>query len=186
MRGRLFSAEAGRAGLDDELLISEAVWRQLYHADPMIVGRRVTVDSRPMTVIGVLSSQFRFPSWNTEIWRAGSFEGPNDRAVVYVRVAEGVPEADALAWQPRWPEAPAATMGASERSCSGSLRQGSTPTTNGQPAARWRRSAVNAPDRVARVRRGGHERRPTNAYGPSTAPCEARPLRAFACRPPTR
>lgn len=94
VRGRLFDASEGRPGSDDRVLLSEDVWRALCHSDPALVGRSIMVDGRPMVVVGILPSEFRFPSWNTVIWRAASFE--DERPVVYVRFAPKVPSADAL------------------------------------------------------------------------------------------
>ena len=99
VRGRLFDRSEGRPGTDDRVLLSEDVWRTLYHGDPSIVGRRVTIDSEALLVVGILPSEFRFPAWNTEIWRAIDFAAPTTNAsafpIVYVRFAN-MPRADAL------------------------------------------------------------------------------------------
>ena len=42
-------------------MISEALWRRRFAADPSIVGRVVTIDDRPRTVIGVMPERFQFP-----------------------------------------------------------------------------------------------------------------------------
>lgn len=94
--GRLFDATEGRPGSDDRVLVSEDVWRGLFHADPALVGRRITIDNKPVTVVGVLPSDFRFPAWNTVVWKADTFEAPNERPTVYVRFAPSVPREDAL------------------------------------------------------------------------------------------
>ncbi|HEV3486555.1 MAG TPA: FtsX-like permease family protein, partial [Vicinamibacterales bacterium] len=70
-------------------------------ADPAILGRRVRVDGEPVTVIGILSSDFRFPAWNTVIWRPIDFDAPpparvNDLAVAYVRFAASLPRSESL------------------------------------------------------------------------------------------
>lgn len=99
LRGRLFDARDGRAG--DRVLLSEDIWRSLYHADPAIVGRAVTIDGKPLVVVGVLPADFRFPSWNTAIWRPIDFQAPSGadaerRRVAYVRFAANMPRRDAL------------------------------------------------------------------------------------------
>ncbi|MEX2273148.1 MAG: ABC transporter permease [Vicinamibacterales bacterium] len=96
VQGRLFDATDGRPGSDDRILLSEDVWRSLYHSDPSLVGRTITIDDAPMVVVGILPSAFRFPSWNTVIWRAASFERGQDRPIVYARFSDAVPPADAL------------------------------------------------------------------------------------------
>jgi predicted permease len=100
VRGRLFDASEGRPGTNDRVLLSEDLWRSLYQGDPSIVGRRVTIDGEAVLVVGILPSEFRFPSWNTEIWRAYDFAQPTtntrDFPIVYVRFAANMPRADAL------------------------------------------------------------------------------------------
>jgi predicted permease len=99
VRGRLFDASEGQAGSDDWVLLSEDLWRGLYHADPTLVGRRITVDGESLTVVGILPAEFRFPAWNTVIWRAASLDpprGPGTRAMAYVRFAPGMPRPDAV------------------------------------------------------------------------------------------
>jgi putative ABC transport system permease protein len=100
VRGRLFDSSEGRPGTDDRILLSEDLWRSLYHSDPSIVGRRVTINSEALLVVGILPSEFRFPRWNTEIWRAIDFTAPMTQAsafpMVYVRFAARMPRADAL------------------------------------------------------------------------------------------
>jgi len=100
LRGRLFEPADGTAGNTDRALLSEDVWRSLYHRDPDIIGRRITVGGESLIVIGILSSEFRFPAWNTVIWRpidlsAPSRTGAAPRARAYVRFTKTVPRADA-------------------------------------------------------------------------------------------
>lgn len=100
VRGRMFDAADGLPGTDDRVLISEGLWRAGYRADPMLVGRTISIDNKPVTVVGILPAKFRFPEWNTELWRAASFDdpssGPNLWPLVYVRFAPNVPRSDAL------------------------------------------------------------------------------------------
>lgn len=100
VRGRLFNDADGRPGTDDRVLVSEDLWRTRYNGDPLLVGRTITIDSRPATVVGILPADFRFPDWNTQIWRASSFDDPrsesNQWPIVYARFASNVPRADAL------------------------------------------------------------------------------------------
>src|SRR6185503_4463221 len=58
--GRMFTdAEArGEAGV---VMLSEAMWRAEYGSDPRIVGARITVDRKPLTVIGVMPGVFQLP-----------------------------------------------------------------------------------------------------------------------------
>ena len=101
VRGRLFDINDARASSGDRVLISEDLWRSLYRADAGIIGRQVVIDGEPATVVGVLPADFRFPSWDTVIWRPIDFDAlpagrANERARAYVRFAVDIPEADAL------------------------------------------------------------------------------------------
>jgi putative ABC transport system permease protein len=65
-RGRLFTEAEDFPGKDDVAVISDALWRSRYGADPKLIGRTVRLDGKPYTVIGVTSPAFRFE--NTEAW----------------------------------------------------------------------------------------------------------------------
>ncbi len=100
IRGRLFDASEVRAGINDRVVISEDVWRTLYQADPAILGRPLLIDGERLVVIGVLPADFRFPSWDTVIWRAVDFRAlpgslANQLPRAYVRFTADVPRADA-------------------------------------------------------------------------------------------
>jgi putative ABC transport system permease protein len=43
------------------IVLSDGYWRRRFGADPAIVGRQLTLDGRPGTVVGVMPPDFRFP-----------------------------------------------------------------------------------------------------------------------------
>ena len=45
----------------DVVVISGRLWQRRFNRDPALVGRRVTLDDRPSTVIGVMPDGFQFP-----------------------------------------------------------------------------------------------------------------------------
>src|SRR5262245_30351451 len=59
-RGRAFLTDAAAPDDDDSAIVSDRLWRTLLDADPAIVGRSITIDGRPRTVIGVLPPDFSF------------------------------------------------------------------------------------------------------------------------------
>jgi predicted permease len=59
--GRLFLPAEDEAGADRVVLLDDALWRRRYGADPAIVGRTITLNGEPYTVVGVLAPDFRFP-----------------------------------------------------------------------------------------------------------------------------
>ena len=62
MVGRLY----GR-GSSGEVVLSERLWRRIFGADPRAVGRTLSVDGEPRTIVGVLSSGSSVPTRH-EMW----------------------------------------------------------------------------------------------------------------------
>src|SRR5262249_38216890 len=60
--GRRFTAEEGvfPYGRPGVVLLSDAVWRRRFAADPAIVGRAITLNDKPVVVVGVLPATFEF------------------------------------------------------------------------------------------------------------------------------
>ena len=69
-------AELGRAihegedvpGRDSVVVLSDALWRRKFGADPNIIGRPITIDGVDREVIGVMPPSFDFPNSDTELW----------------------------------------------------------------------------------------------------------------------
>lgn len=59
--GRAILAEDEQPGRDQVLVLSHAFWVQHFAADPRIIGRVLRLDDAPLTVIGVMPADFRFP-----------------------------------------------------------------------------------------------------------------------------
>ncbi len=86
--GRLFGGQDHAAGAPATLLLSEGVWRGRFGGDPGVVGRKVLLDERPFTIIGVMPRRFQFPNRDTEIWTPMqlSEDDANDRTNAYFTV----------------------------------------------------------------------------------------------------
>src|SRR5205814_4208611 len=68
--GRTFTADEGRPGKDDVLVISHRLWQRLFGGDPASIGRMGRFRERPMTVVGVMPAHFSFPTARyDEYWR---------------------------------------------------------------------------------------------------------------------
>src|SRR5919205_215411 len=52
-RGRFFLAEEERAGHAPVVVLSHALWQRRFGADASIIGKSVTLDGQPYTVVGV-------------------------------------------------------------------------------------------------------------------------------------
>ncbi len=59
--GRNFLAEEDRPGHNQVAIITDGLWTRKFHRDPGIVGRAITLDGVPHTVVGVLAASFQFP-----------------------------------------------------------------------------------------------------------------------------
>jgi putative ABC transport system permease protein len=65
--GRLFRPDEDKAGAPGAVLLSDGVWRRMYAGDSAVVGRTISINNLPYTVVGVMPPRFRFPR-RSEIW----------------------------------------------------------------------------------------------------------------------
>jgi putative ABC transport system permease protein len=73
--GRGFMDEEGRPEGEPVVILSDAMWRSRFHADPNVVGQTITLDSTPYGVIGVLPAGVQFPfAGQAGIWLPRYFE----------------------------------------------------------------------------------------------------------------
>ena len=75
--GRKFVAGEDKVGNDHVVLLSNALWRSRFGADPTIVGRSLTLDGEPYTVVGVLASAAGFNGSRQQIWKPLAFQPSN-------------------------------------------------------------------------------------------------------------
>ena len=59
--GRTFAAGEDEDGKNDVVVLSYEVWRQFFSGDAGVAGRKVNLDGRAYTIIGVMPAGFRFP-----------------------------------------------------------------------------------------------------------------------------
>ncbi len=57
--GRVFRTEEDRAGGERVVVLAEAFWRGALGGDPAILGRTLTLDGAPATVVGVMPARFQ-------------------------------------------------------------------------------------------------------------------------------
>src|SRR5712691_2821662 len=65
--GRQIRQEEDTPGGPRVVLLSEGVWRRRYAADPAVIGRTITVNGNPHTIIGVMPPKFQFPE-QAQLW----------------------------------------------------------------------------------------------------------------------
>src|SRR5262245_5348742 len=71
--GRGFASGEDRAGRERVVVLGHDLWRRRFGRDASAVGRRITLDGEPFTIIGVMPPGFSFPS-GTELWSAIAFD----------------------------------------------------------------------------------------------------------------
>jgi len=87
--GRDFLQEEDRPGVDKAVILSDALWRSDFGADPGVIGKPVRVNGRAGTVVGVMPPKFQFPS-NEQLWIPVNAEFPvrprNDRGINFIAI----------------------------------------------------------------------------------------------------
>jgi putative ABC transport system permease protein len=61
VRGRGFLPEEESPGAADVAIITDGFWHSHFAADEHVLGRFITLDGRPATIVGILPATFRFP-----------------------------------------------------------------------------------------------------------------------------
>ena len=106
--GRTFLPEEYQDGGDPVVVMGHGAWTNRFGADPSLIGKTLTLDNAPMTLVGVLPPQFRFPD-ASDLWvprPTRAWDQPN-RAADYMTgvarlntgasIAQGQSEADRIA-----------------------------------------------------------------------------------------
>ena len=76
--GRTYGQKDWVPGFTDGVVISDALWRRQFGADPNVLGKRIRADMDPYTIIGVMPPDFRHPGATSsgsdvDIWAAAGF-----------------------------------------------------------------------------------------------------------------
>jgi MacB-like periplasmic core domain len=66
--GRYFNDEDGSVGAPGTVVLSYSLWQAAFGGDRDILGKPVSLDNQPYTVIGVMPHDFRFPTRETQFW----------------------------------------------------------------------------------------------------------------------
>ncbi|HEY1895000.1 MAG TPA: ABC transporter permease [Terracidiphilus sp.] len=78
--GRTFDPHDATPGFNNELVISDGLWKRAFGADPHILGKTLRVDNDPAHVVGVMPASFRDQGQtseerSTDLWAAAGFFG---------------------------------------------------------------------------------------------------------------
>jgi putative ABC transport system permease protein len=66
--GHPFYPGDDKAGQDNYVVLSDALWQQRFASDPSIIGRSIELEGVSRQVVGVMPAEFRFPSTKTQVW----------------------------------------------------------------------------------------------------------------------
>ncbi|MBV9406015.1 MAG: ABC transporter permease, partial [Acidobacteriaceae bacterium] len=73
--GRLMSAAIDKPGENRVTVLSDGLWRSRFAADPRVLGRSITLNGKPFTIIGVLAPHQEYPP-DVEIWTSPRVDVP--------------------------------------------------------------------------------------------------------------
>ncbi|HET7694328.1 MAG TPA: ABC transporter permease [Vicinamibacterales bacterium] len=94
--GRVFGPAEDEPGRDQVVVLSHRFWTRQFAADRGVLGRTLTLDSRPYTVVGVMPESFDFTADSEALWVPIAFtperKGMHDEhfLTVYGRLRPGV------------------------------------------------------------------------------------------------
>jgi putative ABC transport system permease protein len=97
--GRTFVHDEGRPGGADVIILSDSLWRRRFGADAGVIGRSITINGLPHTVVGVMPPGFSILEGGSTFWMPMTFtaehRNPRGRYLRVVgRLRDGVsPEA---------------------------------------------------------------------------------------------
>src|SRR5262245_16545303 len=68
VRGRLFTAEDDRPGPHQSVILSHRIWQRWFAGDEGVVGRKLSINATPMTVVGIMPPGFHFRDRDIDLW----------------------------------------------------------------------------------------------------------------------
>lgn len=86
--GRTFLPEESQSGREQVAVLKHSFWQKHFNADPNIVGKTITLNRKPFTVVGVMPADFNYPYNAGELWTPLIFdrEEEHNRQSHYLRV----------------------------------------------------------------------------------------------------
>jgi putative ABC transport system permease protein len=75
--GRTFAPDEDQPGKEQVVVLSHRLWASRFGSDPQIIGRKIILDQRPFTVIGVMPENSSFDRGWQELWTPLAFR-PED------------------------------------------------------------------------------------------------------------
>ncbi|MBO0798304.1 MAG: ABC transporter permease, partial [Blastocatellia bacterium] len=75
--GRTFDASENEVGNDLEVVLSNRIWQSRFGGDPQVIGRKITLDAKSYTIIGVLPANSTFGRMQAVMWLPLAFTPAN-------------------------------------------------------------------------------------------------------------
>jgi predicted permease len=75
--GRTIEPGDARVGAPGVAVLSHALWRSRFNADPSVIGRGIQLDSEPYTIVGVMPPDFDIFSRGHDLWSALPWDPSN-------------------------------------------------------------------------------------------------------------
>jgi putative ABC transport system permease protein len=72
--GRVFLPQDEMPNSGPVVILSEALWRGLFNANPNAIGQTIHLGNQNFTIVGVMPRSFRFPSDKDELWANYAFD----------------------------------------------------------------------------------------------------------------
>jgi putative ABC transport system permease protein len=94
--GRGIAPEDGKPGAPPVFVMSHKTWKGIFHEDPKILGKILTVDGEPRTLVGVMPPRFQAYGLQAQIWipLTSSLDTPRaeeeSKAAVLARLKPGL------------------------------------------------------------------------------------------------
>ncbi|HET9176893.1 MAG TPA: ABC transporter permease [Terriglobia bacterium] len=85
--GRTFLPAEDQPGKDHVTVLSYSFWQSRFGGDRNLIGKSITLNGEPYTVVGIMPPDFQYPTF-TELWTPLTVppEAANDRGYRYLRV----------------------------------------------------------------------------------------------------
>jgi putative ABC transport system permease protein len=86
--GRTLRPEEAQAGRDTSVVLSHGLWQRRFGAAADVLGRSLSLDGRPFTVVGVMPRGFNYPTGGVALWvpLAFSAQDETERGALSLRV----------------------------------------------------------------------------------------------------
>lgn len=87
LRGRPLVADDARPGAPPVAVVSHDLWNARFGADSSLLGSEVTLDGKPVTIVGVMPPRFSIPGTPAQLWTPLSLaDASTDHSNRYLRV----------------------------------------------------------------------------------------------------